>query len=274
MKDLSNKIVLITGAAMGMGRVHALNFVSEGSKVVITDINEDELAKTEAELKSKGAEVYAYKLDVSKRADCFALAEKVEKEVGTVDVLVNNAGIFKGDAVMDYSEEDLVRLVNVNQLGTVWMMQAFIPGMLRKKSGHVVNMCSVAGKVGVSYMGPYGGTKAAGIITTDSIRHELFGKGVNFTIVNPYFVKTGMFEGGRPPLFTKWLTPEQVSGAMIRGVKKNYAEVCVPSYLVRGMAMLRSMGFLRFVDIGMKILGEQRMMGYWREDKARAYHEK
>lgn len=271
MKDLKGKIVLITGAAMGMGRIHALNFADEGSKVIITDINEKELAKTEQELKDKGADVYAYRLDVSKRADCFALAERIEKEVGAVDVLVNNAGIFKGSPVMDYSEDELVRMVSVNQLGSVWMMHAFIPGMLKKGAGHVVNICSVAGKIGVSYMGPYGGTKAANIIVTDSIRRELAGKGVHFTIVNPYFVKTGMFEGGRPPLFTKWLTPEQVSNAMIRGVKKNYAEVCVQSYIVRGIAMMRSLGFLRPMDFALKVLGEQHMMGHWKEDKNRPY---
>lgn len=271
MKDLKGKIVLITGAAMGMGRIHALNFAAEGSKVIITDINEKELAKTEQELKDKGAEAYAYKLDVSKRADCFALADRIEKEIGTVDVLVNNAGIFKGSPVMEYSEEDMVRIVSVNQLGDVWMMQAFIPGMLKKKAGHVVNICSVAGKIGVSYMGPYGGTKAANIIVTDSIRRELSGSGVKFTIVNPYFVKTGMFEGGRPLLFSRWLTSEKVSQAMIRGVKKNRAEVAVPPLIVMSVALMRNVGFLRIMDFVLKLLGEHHMMGHWKEDKNRTY---
>ena len=117
MKDLRGKLVLITGAAMGMGRIHAQNFADEGSRVILTDVNEDELVKTEAELKAKGHEVYSYKLDVSKREDCFALAERLEKDIGTVDILVNNAGIFRGGPVLDYPADAARRLVEVNQLG-------------------------------------------------------------------------------------------------------------------------------------------------------------
>ncbi|MBN1289069.1 MAG: SDR family NAD(P)-dependent oxidoreductase, partial [Actinobacteria bacterium] len=211
------------------------------------------------------------KLDVSKREECFALAERIEKEIGTVDILVNNAGIFRGGPVLDYPPDAARKLVEVNQLGMLWMMQAFIPGMLEQRSGHVVNMCSVAGKVGVSYMGPYCATKAAVIMMTDSIRLELYGKGIDFTIIDPYFVSTGMFTGGKPMFFTRWQTPEKVSKKTVNGVKKNYGEVCVPSTIVRGIAMIRSSCFPRLTDLALKIVREDRMMGGWKEDPRRSF---
>lgn len=155
MEYLGNKVVLITGAARGMGKLTAANFAREGSRVVITDIDESELEKASAEMQLAGYEVHSYVHDVSNREDCFRVAEKVETDVGPVDVLINNAAVAINETVLDTTESQFRRITDVNYLGQVWMMQAIVPGMVKRRSGHVVNMCSLAGKVAAPKMGAY-----------------------------------------------------------------------------------------------------------------------
>ncbi len=271
MEDLRQKIVLVTGAARGMGRFDAELFCREGSVVVITDVDEAELNKVAGELKARGHEVYPYALDVSDRAACFALAEKVKAEVGTVDVLINNAGITDCSEVLDLAEDSVRRMMEVNYMGQVWMLQAFVPDMVKRGSGHVVDMCSVAGKVGAANMGGYCATKAAMLALTDAIRIELRKSGVNFTIVNPSFVSTGMFEGGARSLISPWQTPEQVAEKILKGVKKNRAEVCAPSGPVRLAAFLRGICMPKLTDFSLHLFGLDRPMDNWRKDECRPF---
>lgn len=185
MEDLRGKVVMVTGAARGMWKCTAMNFAREGSRVIITDLDEKELEKTASEMRDAGYDVHPYVQDVSDRAACFKLVERVESEIGPIDVLVNNAAIALNESVLETSEEHFRRITDVNYFGQIWMMQAVVPGMLRRESGHVVNMCSIAGKVAVPLMAAYCATKHTLIAVTDSIRMELRGSGVNFTIVNP-----------------------------------------------------------------------------------------
>lgn len=271
MKDLNGKVVLVTGAARGMGRLHAENFCGEGSVVVLTDIDEGELGKVADELRSKGGAAHPYKLDVSDRSACFALVERVRSEVGAIDVLVNNAGITECHAVMDLSESSVRRMVEVNYLGYVWMMQEVVPDMVRRGCGHVVNICSVAGKVGTARMGGYCATKFADIGITDSIRMETRGSGVNFTIVNPGYVSTGMFGGGKVPFITRWQDPMKVSRAMVEAVKRNKAEICVPRANVLLVAMMRGLCMPKLIDAAFHLLRVDKSMDNWRKDECRPF---
>ena len=123
MKDLKDKVVLITGAARGMGRLYALKFAREGSRVVLTDVDEKELGKTTGEMQDMGFSVSSYMLDVSERDECFSLVDKVESEVGPIDILINNAGVVECDEVLNHSEFSIRRITDVNYLGQVWMIQ-------------------------------------------------------------------------------------------------------------------------------------------------------
>ena len=270
MEDLRGKLVLITGAARGMGKAHALNFAREGSRLIVTDVDTEELEKTAEELRSRGCETHTYFLDVSDRQACLDLAEKAESEVGPLDVLVNNAGIVENYAVLDLSEKSLRRMMEVNYFGQVWMMHAFVPRMIKRGRGHVVNICSVAGKVGNPLMGGYCATKHATIGITDTIRQEVHGTGVNFTIVNPGYVKTGMFEGAKLPFITSWQTPEQVSDAMMNGIKKNKLEVNVPALAVWGMGFARGM-YAGIVDVLFRLFKQEKSMASWKKDESRPF---
>ncbi len=270
MEDLKGKLVLLTGAARGMGKVHAMNFAREGCRVIITDVDSTELERTAGELESKGCEVFHYLLDVSNREACFELAEKVESEVGPLDILVNNAGIVENYAVLELSERSLRRMMEVNYFGQIWMMHAFVPRMVKRGRGHVVNVCSVAGKVGNPLMGGYCASKHAAIAITDTIRQEVHGTGVNFTIVNPAYVKTGMFEGAKLPFITSWLTSEQVSDALMQGLKKNKVEVNVPLVAVWGMGFARGL-HAGIIDLLFRLFKQEKSMAGWKKDESRPF---
>jgi short-subunit dehydrogenase len=271
MKDLKNKVVLITGAARGMGRLHANNFAREGSRVVITDIDEAELKKASAEMEGSGYTVHPYILDISNHDACFEVVRKVESEVGPIDVLVNNAGIAINENVMDTSESTFRRITDVNYLGSVWMMHAVVPGMLKRGSGHVVNVCSIVAKVVPVKLGAYSATKCALIGITDAIRQELKGTGVRFTIVNPGYIATGMFEGAKVPLITGWQDPQNVADALINAVKKNREEIFVPRFMTRQAAFLRGLGIPRLVDFPFKILGASKSFETMKKDRGRPF---
>lgn len=269
--ELNGRTVLITGAARGMGKLEALAFARQGARVILTDIDETGLAETVDELHSIGYRVSSFAFDVSDRGACFDLAGRVRGEVGPVDVLVNNAGVVVCDEVLDLSEEAVRRMMEVNYFGMVWMMQAFVPDMVRRGSGHVVNMCSSAGKMGVPRLGGYCATKFAAIGVTDSIRPELKKSGVNFTIVNPGYVNTGMFSGSKVPFITRWQEPSKVAEAIVEAVRKNHAEICVPRFAVRFATFMRGLCVPRFTDPVNGMLGGHSSFDTWEKDASRPF---
>jgi len=188
-----------------------------------------------------------------------------------VDVLVNNAGVTECAEVLDLSEHAVRRMTEVNYYGMVWMMQAFVPAMVSRRSGHVVNMCSSAGKIGVARLGGDCATKFAAIGITDSIRPELKKSGVRFTIVKPGYVNTGMFQGSKVPFITRWQEPDEVATAILRAVRKNKAEICVPNFSVRFATFMRGLCIPRFTDIFNSLLGGHRSFTNWQKDESRPF---
>lgn len=248
MKDLKGKVVLVTGAGRGMGELHARNFAKEGARVVLTDVDEGAVKRAAQYIRDQGGEAHAYLADISDRSACFALERSVTSEVGPVDVLINNAGIVESGLVMDMSEASIRRIVDVNLLGQIWMMQAFMPAMLSRKSGHVVNICSYAGKLGAAYLATYCATKFALIGFTDSLRQEIHRKGVTLTIVNPGYIKTGMFEGSKVPKLTRWQDPQKVADALLEGVKRDRFEVFWPRWLGHLVSFGRGLAIPKVTD--------------------------
>jgi NAD(P)-dependent dehydrogenase (short-subunit alcohol dehydrogenase family) len=271
VRDLKGKLALVTGAARGMGRLHLEALGREGCRLVATDVDEEQLSATVRELSEAGLQVTPYVLDVSDRAACLALAERVQRELAAPDILVNNAGIVEGSSLLDMSEKSARRMVEVNYLGLVWMMQAFVPAMARRGSGHVVNVASTAGKVGVANLGGYCATKFAVIGVTDAARAELAQQGVDFTIINPGYIRTGMFEGSKPSFITRWLEPQAVADAVVRALKRGDAEVCVPVFTVRMAAFARGLCMPRFTDPAFRLLGLHRSFANLRKDNLRPF---
>jgi all-trans-retinol dehydrogenase (NAD+) len=252
MKDLRGKNVLITGGALGMGRSLARMLLQEGCRVAIVDIREAELAEAKEEL-SRYGEVASYICDISDREKVYALAEQVRKEFGAIDILVNNAGIVKSNPFLEKPDETIERTVKVNLLAHFWTMKAFLPDMVAKKEGHVVNMASAGGLLGVPYITDYCATKFAVVGLTESLRQEFKLKGmrkIRFTYVCPNTVNTGMFEGAKPVKGTKLLTAEEVTTKIVEGIKKNRSFIGVPRsvYLVPLMKAIAPIPVLDFFN--------------------------
>src|SRR5699024_4563070 len=145
MARLAGKIAIITGAAQGMGEAHARMFVAEGAKVVLTDLLEE---KGQALAEELGENALFVKQDVTRAEDWKNVVEKAEEAFGPVNVLVNNAGITMAKSILETTEEEYRRIVEINQISVFLAMKAVIPSMQKAEGGSIVNISSLNGLVG------------------------------------------------------------------------------------------------------------------------------
>ena len=235
MKTVEGKLVLITGAAMGMGRMYAQRAVAEGARaVVLWDINEVALKETVNELQAAGGTVHPYVVDVSSRPKIEKAAAQVRKEVGNPEIVFNNAGVVRGNAY--FWETDNARdtefTIKINTIAPMIVTREFLPGMIASGTDcRLVNVASAAGFISNPRMASYAASKWGAIGFSDSVRVELEQAGhkkVKVTTVCPYYVKTGMFDGAKAGLLLPLLEPEEVVDAAWKGMKKGAAFVVLP----------------------------------------------
>lgn len=187
MARMEGKVAIITGAAQGMGAAHARRLVEEGAKVVLTDLNEEKGQATAAEL---GENALFVKQNVTSAEDWAKVVEEAEKAFGKVDVLVNNAGITMAKSILDMTEEEYRRIVDINQLSVFLGMKAVIPAMQKAGGGSIVNISSmngiVAGAIG------YTDTKFAVRGMTKAAAIECANYGIRVNSVHPGVIATPM----------------------------------------------------------------------------------
>lgn len=190
MGKLDGKIAIITGAARGMGAAHARAFIAEGAKVAITDILAEEGEQLAQEL---GENCKFYTHDVTSFVQWEAIVADVENIFGPVNILVNNAGIGFKKSILDMSEEDYRKIIDVNQISVFLGMKAVIPSMLKINSGSIVNISSIAGLLG-SKDGSvaYDASKFAVTGMTKSIGLEMAHTGIRVNSVHPGIIMTPM----------------------------------------------------------------------------------
>ncbi|XP_059142350.1 protein dhs-3-like [Physella acuta] len=237
-KDVKGQVVLITGAGSGLGRLMSLRFAVLGCKLVLWDVDERGNTETESLVRSMGAKVKAYRVDLSKREDIYKVADQVKADVGDVDILVNNAGIVTGKNFLDCPDALCEKTMQVNIHAHFWTTKCFLPSMLTNNHGHIVTIASSAGLFGVSGLSDYCASKFAAVGFDESLRNELskLGKdGVNTTVVCPFYINTGMFEGvkTRFPNILPILNPEEVVDRIVNAVLTNQEMLIIPrvSYL-------------------------------------------
>jgi len=265
MRDVKGKVVLITGAAMGMGKGLAGLFGRDGARLVLWDLNGPELEKTAGQLQQAGAEVHTYLCDITNRAQVHERAAQVHKEVGPVDVLVNNAGVVFGGEFLKVPEEKHERTLQVNLVSYFTVTRAFLPDMVAKKAGHVVNLASAAGLMGVADLTAYCASKFGVVGFSESLRLELRRSGlkdVKLTVVCPSYVSTGMFEGVRPPLFSAFIEPEVMVQKIYDAVKKDKVWVLEPAS-VKAMPFLKAITHQSILDFMSDTLGVNQSMQNW-----------
>jgi len=196
MERLKGKVALISGGARGQGAAEARLFVNEGAKVVIGDVLDDACKKTADEINAKegGIVVAALHLDVTRAADWRAAVEACEQKFGGLDVLVNNAGIYRTGGIEDTSEEDWDAIVNINQKG-VWLgMKAAVPAMRRRGGGSIINISSIYGIIGSPGSTAYHGTKGAVRLLTKSAAAQYALDKIRVNSVHPGVILTPMVD--------------------------------------------------------------------------------
>lgn len=219
-RTVSGARVLITGAAMGMGRLYAERAVAEGAKsVILWDRDAAALSSTAsllAEQAREGTQVSSYVVDIADLGAIAQTAQRVRTEVGDPDIVINNAGIVRGSYFWEHDNgADTRPTMQINALAPMYITREFLPAMMANayREARIVNIASAAGMLSNPKMSVYAASKAALIGWSDSLRLELvqqdFGN-VKVTTVSPSYISTGMFEGARGPLLTPLMTPEYV----------------------------------------------------------------
>ncbi|KAL4635174.1 retinol dehydrogenase 10-A [Arapaima gigas] len=270
-KNVAGQVCVITGAGGGLGRLFATEFARRRATLVLWDINSRSNEETAEMVRSiyrelecerdraecgQGAEdgveevppfqpkVYTYVCDVSKRESVYSTAEKVRRDVGDIDLLINNAGVVSGHHLLECPDELIERTMMVNCHAHFWTTKAFLPKMLEMNHGHIVTVASSLGLFSTAGVEDYCASKFGAIGFHESLSHELKAAekdGIKMTLVCPYLVDTGMFRGCRirkeiepflPPL-----KPEYCVKQVMRAILTDQPMVCTPRiiYMVNFM---------------------------------------
>jgi len=197
MKELTGKVAAVTGAASGLGRAMALAFAGEGMHVALADVADT--AEVLAQVKAKGVKATAMKVDVSRAEDVESFAQLAERELGATFVVCNNAGVSTLGATWEASVGDWQWTLGVNLWGVIHGVRSFVPRMMARNAGHVVNTASVAGIINPPGSSVYNVTKHAVVALSETLQHDLRerGSGVGVSVLCPAYVPTGISDSER-----------------------------------------------------------------------------
>lgn len=205
MKLLQDKVVLITGASRGIGKSIAEECVKHGAKVAFTYLSSEEKARAlEAELSENGGEAKGFKSDAAKFDEAQKLVDDVVAAFGTIDVLVNNAGITRDTLLMRMTEEQWDDVINTNLKSAFNLTKAVQRPMLKAKSGSIISMSSVVGVSGNAGQSNYAASKAGLIGFTKSVAQELGSRNIRANAIAPGFIETEMTEVLDPKVVEEW----------------------------------------------------------------------
>ncbi len=230
-RPLVGEVVAITGGARGIGRATAAALIAQGAKVAIGDLDSALAAHTAQEL---GHGTVGLPLDVTNQSSFENFLEQVERELGPLDILVNNAGIMPIGAFVEEGDEAARALVDINIHGVIFGSKLALARFLRRGRGHLVNIASVAGKVGIPGGATYSATKHAVVGLSEAIRAEVRGRDISVSVVMPVVVHTDLGSGLPETRGFKAVEPEDVAAAIVDALQCNRYEVYVPKSL-RGM---------------------------------------
>jgi len=223
-RSLSGKVVAITGGARGIGRATAAALVRRGCRVAIGDLDLPLAEQTAAEL--EGGTI-AVSLDVTDRDSFAAFLGEVERQLGPLDVLVNNAGIMPVTPFTAEGDDSIRRQIDINVYGVITGMQLALERMQPRGSGHIVNLASQAGRAGIPGIATYSGTKHAVVGSSEAVRAELSGSGIEVSCVMPTVVNTELTHG----VSSRWIKPveaEDVAEQIVDALEVPRFDVFVP----------------------------------------------
>ncbi len=249
MKDLKDKNAIVTGSASGIGRAVALELAGEGANIVIADLNEPEMDEAAEQIRALGVKAIIKKTDVSSKDQVKELIDYTIDEFGSLDLLVNNAGVVVMGEMRDMRIEDEWEwIMGINLWGPIYGCHYSLPHMVKRGSGHIVNIASAAGFFAAPGVGAYCTTKFGVVGMTEALRSEVARFGVGVTCVCPGLVKTSIFKSsvniGAVPknqnrLFKlRGQSPERIAKRIVRGIKRN-KPMLVPTIDAKAMYLLK-----------------------------------
>lgn len=236
--NLTNKTAVVTGAASGIGRETALALARRGADLAICDLNGEALEGFAVEVERLGRKVIRRRVDVADRADMASFAAAVHAEVKAVDILVNNAGVGLGGGFLHTGLDDWDWVIGINLKGVIHGCHFFLPPMVERRSGHVVNVASAAGLVATEALSAYSTTKFAVVGLSEALRDELAQFGIGVTAICPGIINTPITQSSRMvgPLATEEnrreivqayqrrnYGPERVAANILRAIERNRA---------------------------------------------------
>lgn len=228
--DFRSKKILITGGCSGIGKIMARKSLERGvKKLVIWDINEENLAITKQEFAKFGHEIFTYHVNVSNLDEIRIAAQKVRTEVGKIDILINNAGIVVGKYFHEHNHDEIQKSMLINSNAFMHIGLEFLPGMMADNSGAICNIASSAGLISNPKMSVYAASKWAVVGWSDSLRLEMeqLGKNISFTTIMPFYINTGMFDGVKSKLLPI-LEPEKTSERIIKAIENETKMLALP----------------------------------------------
>jgi short-subunit dehydrogenase len=245
-RQIAERVVAVTGGGRGIGLATARALAARGARVAVGDLDGGLAAQAGGEL--------GFPLDVSSRESFAAFVGTVADRIGPIDVLINNAGVMHVGPFLEEDDAWTRRQLDVNVHGVILGCKLVLPEMVARGSGHIVNVASVAAKVGVPREAVYAATKHAVLGLSESLRAELRGTGVELSVVMPGLVRTELAAGTLKG--SKVLAPEDVAQAIVKTVERPRFDVYVPR-AYRGLPVLAAVlprpereAFLRAIGVG------------------------
>ena len=252
-KDLSEKTAILTGGGGGIGQYIALELVRRKVKLAIWDIDKDAAEKVKEDLIHQGySDIMTYKCDITKKSEVQRVAMETRKDIGEIDFLFNNAGVLYARDILDLPEVEIRRTMEVNLISQFWTIQEFLPSMLKRNYGHIVNTVSMAGKFGFGYLTDYAASKFGTAGLTDALRMDIErrGKDVKVSGVFPGIVKTSLVSNTEDHCtpyarFDKFIEPDSVGRQIVEGMERDLQSIYIPARMF-GLTVLKILTPERF----------------------------
>ena len=241
--NFKEKVVLITGASSGIGRASAIEFAKKGASIILVARRKKKLEQVAEDLKKFNVSTLVCECDVSDKSQVQKMSKIVLEKYDSIDVLVNNAGFAIYGSVSNSTIEEIESQMATNYFGMVYCIKNFLPSMIKKKSGHIVNVASVAASFGLPGIAPYCASKFAMLGFSEGLKHELKGTGVGITVVSPIMVRTTFFDHpsfeNMPKYSPTSLSAETVAKAILKASNSPRLEIIVPA-VVRGAVWMKN----------------------------------
>ncbi len=224
-RSLTGHVIAITGGARGIGRATAAALIAQGARIAIGDIEAPLAERTAQEL---GSGTVGLPLDVTDRTSFATFLDEVERQLGPLDVLINNAGIMPIGSFVEETDATAKRMVDINLNGVIFGSKLALERFLPRNRGHLVQIASVAGKGGAAHLATYCATKHAVVGLSDALRQEVAGTGVEVTVVMPVGVNTELYSGLQQMRGIRTPEPDDVAEAIVEALQTGRYEVYVP----------------------------------------------